>query len=59
MLPYNGHVDCVKQLVKAGAELNATNSAGNTALIDAACNGHVNCVKELVKAGAELNATNR
>ena len=54
-----GHVDCVKQLVKAGAELNATNSDGNTALIDAATfNGHVDCVKELVKAGAELNATN-
>ena len=43
--------------MKAGAELNATNSDGNTALICAACNGHVNCVKELVKAGAELNAT--
>ena len=33
---YNGQVDCVKELVKAGAELNATNSDSNTALIDAA-----------------------
>ena len=28
----NGHVDCVKELVKAGAELHATDSYGNTAL---------------------------
>ena len=33
MLPDNGHVNCMKELVKAGAELNATNSDGNTALI--------------------------
>ena len=29
----NGHVDCVKELVKAESDLNATNSDGNTALI--------------------------
>ena len=46
----NHHVDCMKELLKAGTELNGTHKAGNTALIDAAGNGHVNCVKELVEA---------
>ena len=52
---YNGHVDCVKELVKLNWMLQIVMV---TALILAGCRGHVDCLKELVKAGAELNAAN-
>ena len=46
-----GHIDCVKELLKAGAELNITDIEGNTALMHTVFGGHVDCANELIKAG--------
>jgi uncharacterized protein len=51
---YNGHKDTVEVLVKeCGADVNAANNTGITALMFAAYNGHKDTVEVLVK---ELNA---
>ena len=52
----NGKLDCVKALIEAGADLNAKENDGWTALHLAACNGKLDCVKALIEAGADLNA---
>ena len=45
----------MKELLKAGYELNATYSEGDTTLIFASSEGHVDCVKDLIAAGADVN----
>ena len=52
----NGKLDCVKALIEAGADLNAKENDGSTALHWAADNGKLDCVKALIEAGADLNA---
>ena len=54
----NGHVDCLRELVAAGAEVNIQENDGWTALMLAAQNGHVDCLRELVVSGAEVNIQN-
>ena len=51
----NGHVDCLRELVVSGAEVNIQSNDGRTALMCAAENGHVDCLHELVVSGAEVN----
>ena len=48
-------IDCLKELLKAGYELNATDSEGDTTLIFASSEGNVDYVKELIAAGADVN----
>ena len=53
----SGHRDCLRLLIKVGADVN--HSDGNcphVALTAAAENGHADCVKVLIKAGADVNA---
>ena len=50
----NGHEDCVKSLLKAGADVNTTDHEGNTALMNAAMSGDVTRVKALLDSGANL-----
>ncbi len=52
----NGHSDIVRQLLEAGADINATNDFGVTALIWAATKGHSDIVRQLLEAGADINA---
>ncbi len=47
-----------KEAIAAGADVNATNEFGNTALILAADHGHIDMVKLLVAKGANVNAKN-
>eukprot|EP00296_Roombia_truncata_P007815 JP446268.1.p1 GENE.JP446268.1~~JP446268.1.p1 ORF type:complete len:426 (+),score=101.51 JP446268.1:74-1279(+) len=53
---YSGHSDIVKQLMQAGADINAKNRDQWTPLHQASHNGHSNVVKQLMQAGADINA---
>ncbi|KAI0111099.1 hypothetical protein GGR51DRAFT_547299 [Nemania sp. FL0031] len=44
-------------LLRAGADVNATNHNGGTTLYLAAFNGHLDIVKQLLAAGADVNST--
>ncbi len=48
----SGSVQCLKLLVEMGAQLDVTNTEGETPLHVAAANGHVESVNVLVNAGA-------
>ena len=52
---FNGHLECVKLLIQAGADLNVQDENGRTTLMFAAAKGHVDCVKLLTEAGADLD----
>ena len=49
------HVQCVNELIKAGASVNVRDRDGFTALMLAVKEDNVQCVKELIKAGADVN----
>jgi len=54
-----GHrVDCVKKLVAAGVDVNATNEFGNTPLHYAAAQNQVAMAAALIEAGANPNVSN-
>ena len=46
-------------LIEKGADVNATDSKGNTALHAAAVLGNEDSMKVLISAGADVNAENR
>lgn len=50
----NGQLDVVKELIKAGANINYANIFGSP-LTKAAERGHLEIVQELIKAGADVN----
>jgi uncharacterized protein len=50
-----GDVEMVRQLLRAGANVNARDRYGQTALMLAAHRGHWEMVEVLVAAGADLN----
>ena len=50
-----GHVECLKKLITAGAEVNKEDKDGRTALMIAANTGLVECLKELIAVGADIN----
>jgi ankyrin repeat protein len=52
-----GDVETVRRLLRSGADVNARDRYGQTALMLAAHHGHHEVVEELVGAGAELNVT--
>ena len=41
---HSKNADCMKELLKAGAEFNLTNSARDTAFIPTYLHGHLDCV---------------
>jgi len=51
-----GRVDAVRYLLDQGANVNARDERGRSALTEAAFNGNVSVIKELILRGAELNA---
>lgn len=51
-----GDIQQVGELLDAGANINARDQYGQTALMTAAHDGHVELVRLLVERGAELNA---
>ena len=50
-----GHIECLKELIAAGADINKEDKDGRTALWTAANQGHIECLKELIAAGADIN----
>ena len=49
-----GHLDCVKLLLEAGADIDHVDSEGRTALIAACYMGHLAAVRELIIWGADI-----
>lgn len=54
-----GHSNCVRKLILAGANMNKADGCGNTALVMAATLGKESCLKILIQAGTDLNVANR
>ena len=53
----HGDVEGVREMLAAGADADARNRYGQTALMVAAQRGHVRIVEALVEAGADLDVT--
>lgn len=56
---FTGHLEILKALLRAGAEVDARDTTGNTALADACVKGHIEIVKVLIEAGADVNIVGR
>ena len=52
---HEGHLECAKALLGAGADINKQNNNGWTPLIQAAISGRIEVVRELLKQGANIN----
>jgi len=53
----NGHDRCVRAMLDSGADVDAVNSTGLTALHLAARNGHIGVMKMLLRQDANIDAT--
>jgi len=51
-----GRLDAVRYLLDQGADVNARDERGRSALTEAAFNGNASVIKELILRGADLNA---
>lgn len=56
---YYGEADLVKELLKAGANINVRNQEGDTALMIASVRTHDHIVKILLEAEADVNTKNK
>ncbi len=54
----NEHMECVEELLLAGAQCNAMNKEQVTAILHAASQGNVDCLKMLLSHGASVNHYN-
>lgn len=54
-----GNTAKIEKLLARGADVNARNKSGWTALMHAAVNGHTAIIKALLAAGADVNAKNK
>ena len=52
------HIELLKLLITAGADVDSTDKNGWTPLLSAAYNGNSDCVEQLLKAGADVNKSN-
>ena len=54
----NGYVQCVKELIAAGAHVNQADNDGDVPLMWAAVEGQATCFLELIRSGANVNLRN-
>ncbi|WAQ95611.1 KDIS-like protein [Mya arenaria] len=54
----NGHIDCVRLLLKHGVNVAGKNGADDTALITASQNGHLEIVRLLIEKGCPVDHQN-
>src|SRR5262245_54479384 len=52
----NGHTKTVRNLIKAGSDVNGRDRDGKTALMWAASYGHTDTLRALIDLGADVNA---
>ena len=52
---FHGNLQSLKQLLGAGADVNAVDAKGNSALMEASAQGHAATVAFLLTAGADVN----
>ena len=52
---YRGDLARLRALLAGGADVDAVDKDGDTALICAAFKGHLGCVRELLRAGAQVD----
>ncbi|MCY4042731.1 MAG: ankyrin repeat domain-containing protein [Candidatus Dadabacteria bacterium] len=55
---YGGQTEAIRELLKAGADVNARDNDGYTALMEAALFGQTEAIRELLEAGADKRARN-
>lgn len=55
----NGHVDCLRVLVKNGADVNVVGKYGKIPLMEACERGRVDCLRVLVENGANVNVVGK
>jgi len=55
---YNGRVEAIQALIKAGANINQQKNGGDTPLHAAACSGNVAAIRALLNANANINRRN-
>ena len=54
----HGFNEPIDLLIKVGADVNAADQYGNTAMMEAAYAGNIPCVRTLLKSGAYVNNYN-
>ena len=54
----SGNVNSLEALISKGADVNSTDSSGNTPLNMAAKFEHIECAKSLLNSGADINLRN-
>ena len=55
---YYGHLGISQKIIAAGADLNAKDASGNTALMGVCFKGYVEVAKLLIDEGADVNVQN-
>jgi hypothetical protein len=51
-----GHIECMRELLDWGADIESKSNNGCTALMIAAQQGHIECMRELLERGADLES---
>jgi ankyrin repeat protein len=54
-----GKIECVRELIRSGADVNIQSKHGTTALMYASSAGKIECIKELINLGADVNFQNK